>query len=90
MNFLKLSLLLLCSVFNTQAAELKTNYVTFGVTEKIIKLFHQEISPATNFKSLSQRTTIQTFSIRAGVEKEIFAEEVISFNLGGGGGYMLG
>jgi opacity protein-like surface antigen len=93
MNSFKFSfgLLLICAFLSSvQAADLATNYVTISVSENNIEILHQEASNAANYKSLDHKSVIPTFFLRAGVEKEFLADEIISFTVGVGGGYMFG
>lgn len=78
------------SLIAAQAADLNTNYVTFNVSQRNMELSHNEASAATNFKSINQTYSIPVFSLRAGLEKEIFENQPLSFTLGGGVGAMFG
>ncbi|MEA9356564.1 hypothetical protein SHI21_10130 [Bacteriovorax sp. PP10] len=73
-----------------QAADLDTNYVTFNVSERNMELSHNESSAATNFKSINATYSIPVFSLKAGLEKEIFENQPLSFTLGGSYGLMYG
>lgn len=88
---LKFLLVLLPFVFTqAHAVEFDTNYVTFNISKRDMELAHNETSAATNFKSVGRTYSIPAFSLKVGLEKEIFENQPISFTLGGGVGGVFG
>lgn len=88
---LKFLVTLFCSsVIGAQAADLNTNYVTFNVSERTIGMTHNESSAATNFKAVNENYSVPVFSLKVGLEKEIFENQPLSFTFGVGYGFMFG
>lgn len=88
---IKIILLLTSFLFlEVRASDLNTDYVTFNISQRNMGLTHYETSAATNFKTVNDTYSIPVFSLRVGLEKEIFANQPLSFTLGGGVGAMFG
>ncbi|MBY0415641.1 MAG: hypothetical protein K2Q18_15815, partial [Bdellovibrionales bacterium] len=80
----------LTAITNVVAADLKTNYLTFAISNRNVDILHNETSDDTRFVSLNKNISIPTFSLSIGAEKELLADQVISFTVGGGVGGMFG
>lgn len=87
---LKFLSLLLFFAANSHAEEFKTNYLTFNTAYRNVDVSHYENSGAANFVSLGEKSSIPVFSLRAGVEKEFFADSPLSVTAGLGGGAFFG
>jgi len=89
MKILLSCLLLLLSNF-AQADEVKSNYMTFNLGIRKIDLLHEESAADAGYKPLNKKSSFAMFSLKLGIEKEILADQPISFNLGANFGGMYG